>query len=305
MKTEFSSPTPIVHDFRSNANRFPFLNWSAILAGTVVAMAIHFFLGTLGVGASLAVFSPLTDANPAENFSLGAAIVWSLCALGALGCGGVVAGRYSHSVHGGLVHGVLVWSITLIIALTFASIGTGTIFGGALKVLGQGTAITGQAAASSAAEELKDAALRTTTQTGSFIDESVQSMPPGSPQSTRAKREIGFAVTRLFAPGNDVNSPENRRAAIQSLTTYAGMSEADATKTVDEWITSYRNLQAELAALKAKADEKARAAAEVAAHHLSAAALWAFVGLVLGLLVSVLGGCVGARRALLHHGALR
>ena len=306
MKTEFSSPTAIVHDFRSDASRFPFLNWSAILGGTVVAMAIHFFLGTLGVGASLAVFSPLTDENPAENFSLGAAIVWSLCALVAVWCGGVVAGRYSHSVHGGLVHGVLVWSITLIIALTFASIGTGTILGGALKVLGQGTAITAQAAANSAAEGLKDAAQRTSTQTGSFIDESVQSMPSGSPQATtRAKREIGFAVTRLFAPGNDVNSPENRRAAIQSLTTYAGMSEADATKTVDEWITSYRNLQAELAAIKARADEKARAAAEVAASHLSAAALWSFVGLVLGLLVSVLGGCVGARRALLHHGVLR
>src|SRR6185436_14030938 len=100
---------------------------------------------------------------------------------------------------------------------TFASIGTGTILGGALKVLGQGATMAGQAAVG-AGLVAQDAARRSDTQTGSFIDEAVQSIPPGSPQATRARREIGFAVTRLFAPGNDVNSAENRRAVIQSLT---------------------------------------------------------------------------------------
>src|SRR5207248_2295916 len=137
------------------------------------------------------------------NFSVGATVVWSLCALAALWCGGVLAGRYSHSLHGGFVHGILVWSITLIITFTFASIGTGTILGGAVKVLGQGAAMTAQVAAG-AAQVQKDAAQRTATQTTSFVDEAVQSSPGSSPQAaTRAKREIGFAVTRLFAPGND------------------------------------------------------------------------------------------------------
>jgi hypothetical protein len=212
-----------------------------------------------------------------------------------------MAGRYSHSLHGGFVHGILVWSITLILTFTFASIGTGAILGGAVKVLGQGAAVAGQVAVG-AGQVAQDAAKRSETQTGSFIDEAVQSMPADSPKeaTTRAKREIGFAVTRLFAPGNDVNSTENRRAVIQSLT-HAGMSEPDATKTVDAWIASYRDLQTELAAIKAKAEEKARVAAEEAASHLSAAALWAFVGLLLGLLVTALGGSVGARSAVHHH----
>ncbi|MEO6788858.1 MAG: hypothetical protein ABI318_22275, partial [Chthoniobacteraceae bacterium] len=213
MKTEFPAPVhAVIRDYRSHADRFPFLNWSAIIGGTILAMAVHFLLGALGVGAGLAIFSPLTDAHPGANFSVGAAVVWFLCALVAMGCGGVLAGRYSHSQHGGFVHGILVWSITLLIALTFASIGTGTILGGALKVLGQGASVAGQAAAS-AGQVLKDAAKQTGTQTGSFIDEAVQAVPAGSPQaSTRAKREIGFAVTRLFAPGHDVNSAENRHA---------------------------------------------------------------------------------------------
>ena len=300
MKTETSASTSaVIHDFRSHAIRFPFLNWSAIAGGTLLAMAVHFLLGTLGAGVGLAIFSPLTDAHPGENFSLGAAVVWSVCALAALFCGGVMAGRYSHSLHGGFVHGILVWSITLILTFTFASIGTGTILGGALKVLGQGATMAGQAAVG-AGLVAQDAARRSDTQTGSFIDEAVQSIPPGSPEATRARREIGFAVTRLFAPGNDVNSAENRRAVIQSLTK-AGMSEADATKTLDAWTTSYRDLQTELAAIKARAEEKARVVAEEAASHLSAAALWAFVGLLLGLLVTALGGSVGARSAVRHH----
>jgi hypothetical protein len=298
-KTSASSRA-VIQDYRIHAIRFPFLNWGAIGGGTLVAMAVHFLLGTLGAGVGLAIFSPLTDAHPGENFSLGAAVVWSLCALAALFCGGVMAGRYSHSLHGGFVHGILVWSITLIVTFTFASIGTGTILGGAVKVLGQGAAMGGQAAVG-AGQVAQNAAKRNESQTGSFIDEAVQSLPPGSPQATRAKREIGFAVTRLFAPGNDVNSAENRRAAIQSLTTHAGMSDPDATKTVDAWITSYRDLQTELAAIKARAEEKARVAAEEAASHLSAAALWAFVGLLLGLLVTALGGSVGARSAVRHH----
>jgi len=302
MRTETSASTvAVIHDYRIHATRFPSLNWGAIAGGTIVAMAVHFLLGTLGAGASLAIFSPLTDAHPGENFSLGAAVVWSVCALAALWCGGVLAGRYSHSLHGGFVHGILVWSITLIVTFAFAAIGTGTVLGGALKVLGQGATMAGQAAVSAAQVE-KEAATRGNTQTASFIDEAVQSMPAGSPQATtRARREIGFAVTRLFAPGNDMNSPENRRAVIQSLTTHAGMSEPDATKTVDFWTASYRNLQTELAAIKARAEEKARVAAEEAASHLSAAALWSFVGLLLGLLVSALGGTVGARSAVRHH----
>lgn len=136
MKTEISDSTrAVIRDFRSDASRFPFLNWSAIAAGTLMAVAVHFLLGMLGVGAGLAVFFPLTDAHPGENFSVGAAVVWSLCALAALACGGVLAGRYSHSLHGGFVHGILVWCITLILTFTFASIGAGTILGGPVKVL--------------------------------------------------------------------------------------------------------------------------------------------------------------------------
>ena len=76
------------------------------------------------------------------------------------------------------------------------------------------------------------------------------------------------------------------------------MTEADAAKTVDDWTASYKNLKAELDSLKAMAEQKAREAADRAAHNLSCAAIWSFFALLIGLLAASLGGSCGARCAL-------
>lgn len=278
----------------------PSLCWKAIIGGTVAAIGIHLLLTALGVGAGLATFTPMTDANPVTNFSVGAAIVWSLCALVALAFGGFIAGRFSQSLHSGFAHGILVWSLTLISSLLLLTAGTGMIMGGALKILGTGLGIGGAAVAVGAGDAVKEGVKRSSDQLSSFIDEAVQSMPTNAaPQNnTRAKREIGFAVAKLFAPSNDITSQDNRTAVIKALVDYSQMSEADATKDVDEWIASYKSLKEELARLKDAAEQKARAAADTAASHLSSAATWTFFALLIGLLVTALAGRCGARCAL-------
>ncbi len=224
----------------------PSLCWKAIIGGTVAAVGIHLLLTALGVGAGLATFTPLTDTNPATHFSVGAAIVWSLCALVALAFGGFIAGRFSHSLHSGFAHGILVWSLTLIISLLLLTAGTGMVMGGALKVLGEGLGIGGKAVAAGTGDLAKEGIKRSSDQLGSFIEEAVQSIPTNATPkaATRANREVGFAVTKLFAPGNDPASPENRAEVIKSLVDYTQMSEVDATRTVDDWMTSYQNLKA-------------------------------------------------------------
>jgi hypothetical protein len=278
---------------------FSSLCWSAIIGGTVAAIGIQILLSILGTGAGLAIFAPMTDNNPVKGFSEGAAAIWSICALIALFFGAAIAGRFSHSVHGGFVHGILVWCLTLIISLVLLTAGTSMVMGGLLKVLGEGLGIGGKAVAAGAGDLAKDGVKRSSDQLGSFIDEAVQSVPTNAAPkaAVRAKREIGFAVTKLFAPGNDIASSGNRTAAIKSLADYAQMTEADATKTVDDWIASYKNLKAELDSLKVMAEQKAKVVADEAAHDLSITAMWAFSGLLLGLLVSAAGGILGAENA--------
>ena len=278
----------------------PSLCWSAIIGGSIAAMGIHILLTALGVGAGLATFAPMTDTNPVAHFNYGAAAVWTLCALVALLFGGFVAGRFSHSVNSGFIHGMLVWCVTLVITILLLSVGTGMVLGGALKVLGEGIGIGGRAVAAGVGELANEAGKRVGGQLESFIDEAVQSGSTNTtPQAmTRAKREIAFAITRLYAPGNDPASAENRTAAIKTMAEYSGMSEAEATKTLDAWTASYKSLKIELDRTKELAAKQARELADVAARNLSCAAIWSFFVLLLGMLVASFAGSYGAGHAL-------
>ena len=182
----------------------------------------------------------------------------------------------------------------------YFAMGTGMVVGGALKVLGASIGTGGKAVASGVGDVVKDGTKRSGDQIQSFIQEAVQSVSTNAaPQATtRASREIGFAVTKLFAPGGDVNSPANRAAVIKALMDYTQVSEAAATKTVDDWTTSYNNLKTELDNLKTTAEQKARVAADQAASNLSSAAIWSFSGLLIGLLVSAGGGVLGGDHAI-------
>jgi hypothetical protein len=259
------------------SSRFPSLCWRAIFGGTVAAIGIHILLTMLGVGGGLATFS---SQSTASHVSCGAAFIWTLCALVALFFGGSVAGRFSHTVHSGFVHGILVWSLTLIITVLLISVGTGKILGGALKVVGEGV----KGAAASPAQQSND-------QLASFVEEASLSIPTNATPkaAVRVKREVGFALTRLFVTGSETNWSNNRAAAIQALSETAQMSEADATRNVDDWIVSYKNLKAELAQQ-----------ADIAAANLSRAGMWSFFALLIGLLVAGWGGSWGAACAVRH-----
>lgn len=274
----------------------PSLCWGAIVGGTVAAIAIHILLTMLGVGAGLATFSPMTDSHPTAAFSEEAAAVWSACALVAIFFGAVIAGRFSHSVHGGFVHGIMVWSLTLIITLLLLSKGTDLVLGGGLKALGVGLNAGGKVVASGIDDATQVGIKRNGDELNSFIEEATQSIPTNSlpKASIRARREVGFTVAKLFAPENDINSQDNRAAAVKSLVDYTQMSQADAEATVDGWVASYKNLQSELANAKAVAEQKAKEAADKTAHELSIAGTWTFFGLLLGLIVSAGGGVLGA-----------
>jgi hypothetical protein len=242
----------------------------------------------------------MTDTNPVATFSVGSAIVWSLFAIIALSFGGWVAGRFSGCPKSGLVHGVLVWSLTLIITLPLLALGTGLALGRVMKIQGDGLGIGRQAVVFAGRDVATTAAKRSHDQLCSFVEEAVQSIPTNAAPKAgiRAQREVGFAVAKLFAPGNTAAFQANRMEAINALIVYTEMSAADATTTIDAWTTSHKNLQAELDKIKAEAEQKAKATVGQAAHHLSCAARWSFFALLIGLLGAALGGRCGAKCAL-------
>src|ERR1700744_4570832 len=109
MNTQPVVPETKVVETNYDRRWWPSLCWKAIFGGTVAAIGIHILLTMLGLGAGLATFSPMTDADPVTHFNSGAAIIWSVCALVSIFFGALLAGRFSQSWHSGFVHGILVW----------------------------------------------------------------------------------------------------------------------------------------------------------------------------------------------------
>jgi hypothetical protein len=298
----------------SDCRKHHSLCWGAVLAGTIAAIGIHLLLTTLGIGAGLAPFKPVTDSQPIVLFSTGTGLVWSLFAIIALSLGGWLAGRLSGCPKSGWMHGVLVWSLTLIITLPLLTLGTSLTVARAGKQEGSVPDPSPQRVAIAEHDLSKLIAKRSEVQLCSFVEEAVQSVPTNAePKAdTRAEREVGFAVNKLFSPGNAPAFTANRLEAINTLMVYTAMSAADATITMDAWITSRKNLQGELDKLKAEmnnlkmaaeqnsratAEAAAEAAANQAARQLSRVSTWSFFALLLGLLGAVLGGRCGAECA--------
>jgi len=286
------------------------LSWGAILAGTVAALALHIVFMMLGAGLGFAIYTPTTDANPVKDLAGGAMVIQGVSAVVSLWFGGWIAGRFTHraSRRSGCLHGFMVWSLATVAAILAISIGSGWAFGGLTNIVAGSLSFAGKPAAAlagSAADLVKDSAKRTGNSVGSFVDEAVNEHPSTSGQSgtIRARREIGLAVERLFAPYQQANMAANRAAAVKVLVDDAGMSEAEADKLVSDWTASYQNLKEHLTAAKNEAEAKAREAAEHASNILSIFSLCTFAAFLLGAVSASMGGKHGAECAAKHAGA--
>ncbi len=276
--------------------RTPFyrnLSWRAIIAGTVAGLAIHILLTMLGLGLGIASLDPITDESPIAKLGIGAGIAWSISALIALWCGGWVAGRFAPSDHhqSGLLHGFLVWSMATVAMLVFTTSSIGLLVGGATQVLGA-AAKPVAAATSGVTSMATDAIKQNTEQITSYVDEAVQSagLEPGA--AVRARREIGYALTKLFTSEGGLNNPESRTAAVAALT-QAGMNDGQANRMLTEWTTSFERMRADFRSTMDTAEAKAREAGETASEAVARSALWTSLAFLIGAIAASLGGKAG------------
>ena len=267
--------------------------WGAIFAGAVAGLGTHILLMMLLTAIGLGAANPGTDDNPVATFGVGTAIAWTISALISLFVGGWVAGRCAARVHSvsGTVHGFLVWCVGTIAALLLVSSGAGALIGGAARVVGEGVSALGKPLAG-VADLAKQAAEQNTTALGSMIDEVTQN--PQVKNAAAARREIGQAIRQLFREGGNLRDPEARNATVQALTA-AGISQSDANRMVDSWITSMEQMRAQLDQAKEAAAAKAREVADKASSAVAKGALWGFIGFVLGAIAASLGGRRGQR----------
>lgn len=265
--------------------------WGAIFAGAVAGLAVHLLLLMLCAAIGLGIAEPASDENPVATFSIGAAVAWTVSALIALFVGGWVAGRCAARVHSvsGAMHGFLVWCVATIAAVLMVAWGAGAVIGGTAQIVASGASALAQPV-SAVTDLARQAVEENTGAISSMIDEAMENPAvQNATSSAMVRREIGQAVRQLFRAGGDLQDPAARNETVQALTR-AGISDADANRMVESWISGIERLRAQFDQAQQAAAAKAREVADRGADALAKAELWSFIGFIFGALAASMGG---------------
>src|SRR5688500_13511395 len=110
--------TPRAEDLLSVGSR---INWGAILAGAVIALAMQFLLTVLGGAVGVSI----SDNVQPENLRLGA-IIWTIVtACAALFVGGLVTSQLTvgENKMESVLYGIIMWAVTLALLLGIGAAG--------------------------------------------------------------------------------------------------------------------------------------------------------------------------------------
>ncbi len=208
-----------------------YVEWGAVLAGAVTALAISFVLLAFGSAVGLSAVSPWTTGSAtAKAVSMGAVLWLILVNVWAFALGGYLAGRMRHrwsdaANTGDGAHGLLVWAS----AVTLAAI----VAAGSAAAIGRGAAEgVGAVAARSADDPVNsavDALLRPTR-------------PPAEVRADDTRGETARLLLR--AAGSGETAAADRTYLAQLVAARTGLSEADASKRVGEVIDSMKRAAA-------------------------------------------------------------
>jgi hypothetical protein len=119
------------------------VSWGGIFGGVLVAVGLLLLLTALGVAVGISAAQPgQTDAS---TLGTGAGIWAGLSLLVALFIGGLVSTRIGAITDGatGFFEGALVWVVSILLMVYFASSGVSMLAGGAFQMLGGATQVIG------------------------------------------------------------------------------------------------------------------------------------------------------------------
>lgn len=275
------------------------ISWGAIIAGALLALAIQFMLGLLGLGIGLATIDP----NGAESFdantfaSVGGLWTVAVVLIG-LFVGAYAAGRLAgiSSKTDAILHGIVTWATSTLLVVFLLTSGASAVLGAAFGAIGG--SIQGLAQASSAVSpdtmsgrpltRAAEVALR--PRAGAPSPATIESAGegeelPAPAESSPVALDGETMVATVLAGLGEQATPDQFQAASRAIAQQAGVSQLEAEQRLQQLQQTYDS-----------AKREAREAADTAARAVTAASFAAFVALALGLVVGALGGLVGRPR---------
>jgi len=302
------------------------ISWGAVIAGVVVALVVQLILSLLGLGIGFGSIEPLQQGNPFSGLGTGALIWWVVSMLIALFLGGMTSARLAGvpRVSDSVLHGVLTFSVFTLVSFYLLTTAVGSVISGVGSLVGKTLSMAGQGVAAVAPEVagaiqgqlqqrgidlayLKSKARRTLRETGKPElqpenlsrqgNEAMQDVTGSArnaaenPQATG--NEADNLIDRLFNRAGNIANAADREAAVNVIMKRTGKSRAEANQIVDNWIQTYNQEKQKFAATKDSVIQKARETGDTVAAAMSKAAIFAFIGLILGAIAAAVGGRLG------------
>jgi hypothetical protein len=251
------------------------VSWAAVIGGAFVSASLALILLALGTGLGFSSISPWSNMGAAASTIGKAAIAWLIVTqIIASAMGGYLAGRLRTkwvNVHTDEVffrdtaHGLLVWSLGLVVTAAFLASAAASLAGG----MNQRGAVGTTPAAGA------DTAL--VNPNAYFIDTLFRSAGPVSDRNdTAARAEAERIIARGIRQGTLPSAERTYLAQMVSART--GLSQSDAENRVD--------------AVFAEALQSADSARKALAH----LSLWLFVALLSGAFCASYAGTIGGRQ---------
>ena len=307
------------------------ISWGAIFAGVLVAIVVQLLLSLLGFGIGLGTIDAVEEKNPAAGLGIGSAIWYILSSLISLFAGSWVAGRLASAprLFDGILHGVLTWCLVTLLTIYFLTTtigsiigGTGRLVGGLVKTAGKGIAAAapgiGDAVQSQLKangvdmnnlnlSELKSEANKLLRQTGNpslnpnrleqkadrAVDNAGNAAENAASDPGNADDIAGSMFKNLFKEGQATVAQVDRQDAVNVVMKRTGKTEQESQQIVDNWINTYKQAQVKLEQTKKEAEIQARQMADDAASAASKAAIFGFLGLLIGVAAAGFGARMG------------
>ncbi|MCE7066650.1 hypothetical protein [Dyadobacter sp. CY326] len=302
------------------------ISWSAVFAGVLIALVVQMLLSLLGLGVGLSTIDAVEEQNPAAGLGMGTAIWYIISSLVSLFIGGWIAGRLASAprTFDGIIHGVLTWSLVTLLTIYFLTTTVGSIIGGAGRMLGGLVKSAGSAVASAAPgaadkvqeqlqasginlDDLKGQVTQVLRQTGdpalspdalgnkaeNAVDQA-KSTGTNAASNPQATDEMASGLfKKLFKEGQSTISQVDRQDAVNVVMKQTGKSQAESEQIVNNWISTYNQAKVKIDQAKEQAEVKGRQAADDAASAASKAAIFGFIGLVIGVAAAGFGAKKG------------
>ena len=292
------------------------ISWGAIIAGTLVALVTMMLLNLLGIGIGLGSINPVQEANPFSGLGVGSIIWWVVSNLIAIFAGAYVAGKLAGVPLKGTstMHGILSWCLYTLVSFWILTSAVGSIISGVGSVVSNTLSAAGsgiQAVASNnqnnnqsgsnliSFNEIQQEAQRvlSSRENVKLVPDSIEGVAQDIQQEVQEANlttENIKNVTRavLFENGQLADNIQ-RQDVVNALENETNLSRQEANDVADVMVKKYNEAKQELQQLKQEAAQEAEETGQKVAEATSKAAIWTFVALALGAVVSGIGGRTG------------